>query len=150
MGKKGKARTMIVARKKRTGLPPGMNLAEFLSYKKQIVEEIKEEAKSEYQRVLADRQTQRGMWLMMIALADAFDFTAAMQERLDVETGKLLDEYRENRESGGQDYADEKLRRAVSQRMERDIAYLYEDEYPINADRPDDVEALRESDGRIY
>ena len=150
MGKKGKVRTMIVARKKRTGLPPGMNLAEFMSYKKQIVEEIKEEAKSEYQRVLADRQTQRGMWMMMLALSDTFDFTPEMLERLDVETGKISDEYAENRESGDQDYADEKLRRAVSQRIGRDIPYLYEDEYPVNIDRPEAVECLREAEDRIY
>lgn len=137
----------------KTGKPPGMNYADFLLWKNMIYEEAKKAAISETQRVLADRQAQRMSWLYIVALNEGskFGFDAKCTEELENTVREMAEEYKRNVEENDQDYADEDLRKRVSQVLNREVKYLYEDQYPINMDKANSpIANLRESESRIY
>lgn len=138
------------------GKPAGMNYIQMLQWQKSLQEQAANFAKSETQRVIADRQAQRMAWLYIIALNEKFGFGAKRTEELEAAVKEMADEYKQMVESGDQDYADEKLRRRVSEVRGHEVKYLYEDQYPVNIDRKEtDVgeehfASLRESESRIY
>ena len=138
------------------GKPDGMNYIQMLQWQKSLQEQAANFAKSETQRVIADRQAQRMAWLYIIALNEKFGFGAKRTEELEAAVKELADEYKRMVEEGDQDYADEKLRSHVSKVRGHEVMYLYEDQYPVNIDRKatdlgeDSVASIRESDSRIY
>ena len=135
----------------KTGKPPGMNYADFLAWKKMIYEEAMEAAKSETNRVLADRQAQRLAWLYLTALNERFGFDERLTDELETAVKELTAEYEQYVQNFDQDYADEVLRRRVSQVRGHEVKYLYEDQYPVNKDLSgQEVSAVREQDSRIY
>ena len=135
------------------GKPPGMNYAQFLQWKKMIYEECLETARSEVNRVLADRQAQRMSWFYKVALNEnpKFNFGAQRNEELDRTVKEQIAKYEQLVKENGQDYADESLRQRVCQILGREVKYLYEDQYPVNMELSEEqFAALREADGRIY
>ena len=135
----------------KTGKPPGMNFADFLRWKRMIYEEALENAKSEVNRVLADRQAQRLAWLYLTALSERFGFDERQTDKLEAAVKELTEEYDQYIRNFDQDYADEVLRRRVSQIRGHEVKYLYEDQYPVNKDLSSaDITIVREQDSRIY
>lgn len=129
---------------------PGYSLADMLALKDQLVEEVKDTAKEETQRVLADRQAQRMKWIITEALNRRFQFGPKRFDELDETIEEVISDYKEDVESGDQEYADEKLRQRVSQIRRGEVNYLYEETYPVNAELSDAAFAtLRESENRI-
>lgn len=147
---------------KKTGFsgskPYGMNYAEMLQWMKELEARTEEVAKSELQAVLRDRQAQRMSWLYLVALNERYGFDAEQIDQLEQTVKEMAAEYNQMVQENDQDYADEKLRQSVSKLRGYEVKYLYEDQYPVNADRKDATEgreeatfaALRESDSRIY
>ncbi len=130
---------------------PGYSFADMLALKGQLVEEVRDNATDELQRVLADRQAQRMAWLYIVALNEQFGFGPKRTEELEAAVKMLSEEYAEDMAENDQDYADEKLRRRVSRVRGHEVKYLYEDQYPVNEDlSADEIAALRESENRIY
>ena len=146
-----KTKTRVHDISAKTGKPPGMNYADFLAWRKMIYEEAREAAVNELNRVLADRQAQRMEWLYIVALGEREDFTPRQAAELEATVKAMAAEYRKSVEENGQDYADEDLRRRVSQVRGHEVQYLYEDQYPVNqALNGEDIAALREAASRIY
>ena len=130
---------------------PGYTMADMLALKGQLVDEVRDNATDELQRVLADRQAQRMAWLYIVALNEQFGFGPKRTEELEAAVKMLSEEYAEDMAENDQDYADEKLRRRVSRVRGHEVKYLYEDQYPVNEDlSADEIAALRESENRIY
>ncbi len=126
---------------------------DMLQWQAELKEKTEEYAKNELQRVTADRQAQRTIWLYLIALNERFDFGAKRTAELEEAAQALAREYAQMREENDQDYADEKLRERVSAVYGHEVRYLYEDQYPVNADRActDNAFAkMREAESRIY
>lgn len=135
----------------RAGKPEGLSYADMLAWQNSLQKKSEEFAKSETQRVLADRQAQRMAWLYIVALNEQFGFGPKRTEELEAAVKMLSEEYAEDLQENDQDYADEKLRKRVSRVRGHEVKYLYEDQYPVNKDLSgEEIAALRESENRIY
>lgn len=138
------------------GKIPGMNYIKDIQLRKQMEESATDFAKDETQRVLADRQAQRTVWAYIIALNEKFSFGPKRTEELEAAVQQITDDYKQMVKDYDQDYADEALRRRVSQVRGHEVKYLYEDQYPVNNDRKvtdvseEGFASMRESDSRIY
>lgn len=114
------------------GKPCGMSLADVMALKANVTQQVTDNATSELQRVLADRQAQRVAWFFMIALHQRFGFDAQDIEEVERAVQELSAEYGELREVD-EVVADERVRRCVSRIMGYEVGYLYEDTYPTRA-----------------
>lgn len=153
-----KVKRAVQAPKKRNkgycgGKPHGMNYADMLQWQAELKQKTEEFAKNDLQRVVADRQAQRTVWLYLVALNERFGFGAERTAELENEAAELAREYAQMVKDNDQDYADEKLRERVSAVYGHEVKYLYEDQYPVNTDRKctDNAFAkMREAESRIY
>ena len=128
---------------------PGYSLADMLALRDQLVEEVKDNAKEETQRILADRQAQRVAWAYTISLNELHGFGPKRFKELEAKVAEVLKGYAEDKAENDQDVADEHLRRWVSQIKDAPEAYVHEN-MPVNQDLSDEVFAsIRESDNRI-
>lgn len=59
-------------KRRKPGKPQGMTYADQLARKRQIKEAVQQAAKDTAVQVKADIHTQRAMWLMCVAMNDAF------------------------------------------------------------------------------
>lgn len=109
-----------------------MSLADVMALKANVTQQVTDNATSELQRVLADRQAQRVAWFFMIALHQRFGFGAQRIEEVERAVQELSGEYGELREVD-EVVADERVRRCVSRIMGHEVGYLYEDTYPTRA-----------------
>lgn len=106
----------------------GMSYADVLARQRMIKQAAAEAVKDTTVQLKADIHTQRAMWLMCVAMHDAFGigperfkrFAEALQDRADWLT-KMTEEDDEV-------YAYEKLRQEASRCSGMDITYLYEHE----------------------
>ena len=114
------------------GTPCGMRLAAVMALKANVTQQVTDNATSELQRVLADRQAQRVAWFFMIALHQRFGFGAQRIEEVERAVQELSVEYAEMRKTD-EVVADERVRRCVSRIMGHEVGYLYEDTYPTRA-----------------
>lgn len=114
------------------GKPCGMSLADVMELKANVTQQVTDNATSELQRVLADRQAQRVAWFFMIALHQRFGFGAQRIEEVERAVQELSVEYAEMRKTD-EVVADERVRRCVSRIMGHEVGYLYEDTYPTRA-----------------
>lgn len=131
---------------------PGYTLADMMSLKSDITRQATENAKSETQRVLADRQAQRMAWFYLVALNEGFGFGAERTAKLEKLVQELSKEYAETAKDD-QLVADERLRRRVSAIKGHEVNYLYEDIYPINTGGDPSAQicqSVRELESRIY
>lgn len=111
------------------GFPPrGMRLADVLAQERLVRQACREAAEDAAVQVKADIHTQRAMWLMCVAMNDAFgigperfkQFAACLQDRSDW--------YEDLKNGADEEYANEKLRQEASRCSGTEIAYLYEAE----------------------
>lgn len=131
---------------------PGYTLADMMALKGDMVRQATENAKSETQRILADRQAQRVGWMYICALNEAFGFGAERIEKLEAIVQELSDDYAKTAKDD-QLVADERLRRWVSKIKGHEVNYLYEDLYPVNTGGDPSAQicqSARELDSRIY
>lgn len=141
------------------GKPYGMNFAQMMRWHQQLVEKTEALAKEELQMVLRDRQAQRMSWLYLVAAEDRFGFTKEQIEALEQAVQEMAADYNRQVQEDGQEVADERLRQSVSKLRGYEVKYLYEDQYPVQGERPEGEErtpeeaaaaALREVESRIY
>ncbi len=109
-----------------SGKPAGMSYANALAYKQQLLEACRQAANDKTIQVKSDIQTQRAMWLMCVAMNDAFGigperfqkFARCLQERAEWFDALVRD--------GDEVYAVEKLRQDAERCSGAGITYLYE------------------------
>ena len=114
------------------GKPCGMSLADVMALKANVTQQVTDNATSELQRVLADRQAQRVAWFFMIALHQRFGFDAQDIEEVERAVQERCAAYGERREVE-EVVAEVKKQRCVSRIMGYEVGYLYEDTYPTRA-----------------
>ena len=141
------------------GKPYGMNHVQMMQWHKQLQERTEKLAKDELQMVLRDRQAQRMSWLYLVAAQEIFELSAEQIEMLENTVQNMAQEYNGMVAEDGQEVADEKLRQSVSRLRGYEVKYLYEDQYPVQGERPEGegrtpeeaaAAALREIESRIY
>lgn len=114
--------------RRHAGKPHGMSYADQLAQKRQLREACEQAAKDTTVMVQTEIRVQRAMWLMCVAMNDAFQigpqrfvrFAECLQER----TGW----YNKNAAETDEEYANEKLRKEAERCSGIDIKYLYEAE----------------------
>lgn len=79
-------------------------------------------------RVESDRHAQRALWLAIVAINDAFGIGKGRMSAFFEKLKENADEYSRMREETDGEYANEKLRRRVSEICGQEITHLYEDE----------------------
>ena len=112
--------------KKHRQLPPGMTYAEVLAENRRRAQLIRQAAESDAVRIQSGIQTQRAMWLMVVAMADAFGLGPKRVDRFITAFQAATDEFEAMVQSNDFDYALEKLRRKAEEVSGVQIDYLYE------------------------
>lgn len=115
-------------KQKRRGKPQGMSYADVLARERMLRAAAKQATEDVAVQLRADVQTQRAMWLMCVAMNDAFGigpdrfkkFAACLQDRADW--------YQKMQVETDEEYANEKLRLEAERCSGVDISYLYEAE----------------------
>ena len=119
---------MANRKQRRMGKPQGMNYAQILARRQQLLEACQRAANDTTVQVQSDIRTQRAMWLMCVSMNDAFGigperfqkFAQCLQERAEW--------YEELAQGGDEEYANEKLRQEAQRCSRMNIEYLYEAE----------------------
>lgn len=119
---------MANRKQRRAGKPQGMNYAQVLARRQQLWEACQHAANDTTVQVQSDIRTQRVMWLMCVAMNDAFGigperfqkFVQCLQERSEW--------FEELVRDGDEEYANEKLRLEAQRCSGMHIEYLYEAE----------------------
>lgn len=119
---------MANRKQRRMGKPQGMNYAQVLARRQQLLEACQRAANDTTVQVQSDIRTQRAMWLMCVSMNDAFGigperfqkFAQCLQERAEW--------YEELAQGGDEEYANEKLRQEAQRCSGMNIEYLYEAE----------------------
>lgn len=112
--------------RRRYSKPGSMSFADTLAYKQQLLEACQRAANDTTIQVKSDIQTQRAIWLMCVAMNDAFGigperfqrFAQCLQERAEWFDALVRD--------GDEVYAVEKLRQEAKRCSGVDSEYLYE------------------------
>ena len=112
--------------KKHRQLPPGMTYAEVLAENRRRAQLIRQAAESDAVKIQSGIQTQRAMWLMVVAMADAFGLGPKRVDRFITAFQAATDEFEAMVQSNDFDYALEKLRRKAEEVSGVSIDYLYE------------------------
>lgn len=112
--------------RKHRSLPPGMTYAEVLAENRRRAQLIRQAAESDAVRIQSGIQTQRAMWLMVVAMADAFGLGPKRVDRFITAFQAATDEFEAMAAANDFDYALEKLRRKAEEVSGVSIDYLYE------------------------
>ena len=110
------------------GKPHGMSYADQLARQRMLKEAAQQAANDTMVQLKADTHTQRAMWLMCVAMNDAFGigpdrfkkFAECLQDRSDW--------YEKHKKETDEDFANEKLRKEAERCSGMKIDYLYEAE----------------------
>lgn len=116
-----------MARQKRK-LPPGMTYADVLAMEKKQLAAIQAAAKDDAVRIESGIQTQRAMWLMVVAMADAFGLGPRRVDRFIQAFQAATDEFIAMESENDTEYALEKLRRKAEEVSGVQIGYLFEED----------------------
>lgn len=114
--------------KQKRRLPPGMTYAEVLAEQQRRAQLIRQAAESDAVRIESGVQTQRAMWLMVVAMADAFGLGPKRVDRFIRSFQAATDEFEAMVAGNDWDYALEKLRQKAEAVSGVKIDYLYEEE----------------------
>ena len=126
-----------MGKKQRRQLPPGMTYAEVLAMEKRQMEAIRAAAADDAVRIESGIQTQRAMWLMVVAMAEAFGLGPKRVDRFVRAFQAATDEFEQMVKDNDWDYALEKLRLKAEEVSGVKIDYLYETELNrLKGDRP--------------
>lgn len=116
-----------MARQKRK-LPPGMTYADVLAMEKKQLAAIQAAAKDDAVRIESGIQTQRAMWLMVVAMADAFGLGPKRVDRFIQAFQAATDEFLAMEAENDTEYALEKLRMRAEEVSGIKIGHLFEDD----------------------
>ena len=129
-GPRGKGASGMANRKQRrhNGKPQGVTYADVLARKRQLRDACQQAANDTMVQIQSDIHTQRAMWMMCVAMNDAFGigperfqkFAQCLQDRTEWYEALVA--------SGDEDYANEKLRLEAQRCSGIQIEYLYEAE----------------------
>ncbi|MBR3753370.1 MAG: hypothetical protein IKK50_09615 [Ruminiclostridium sp.] len=114
-------------RRRPQGKPKGANYADVLAYQKAKEKAIEKAASDTLTQIHADMQTQRMMWLMVCAMADAFEIGPRRARKFFECLQANSEEIERMRDEVDDDYAWEKLRLRAQQVTGIDIKYVYEE-----------------------
>lgn len=117
-----------MGKKQRRQLPPGMTYAEVLALQKRQAEAIRAAARDDAVRIESGIQTQRAMWLMVVAMAEAFGLGPKRVDRFIQAFQEATDWFVRMETDNDTDYALEKLRLRAEEVSGVKIAYLFEEE----------------------
>jgi len=117
-----------MGKKQRRQLPPGMTYAEVLALQKRQAEAIRQAVKDDAVRIESGIQTKRAMWLMVVAMAEAFGLGPKRVDRFIQAFQAATDEFEQMARDNDWDYALEKLRLKAEEVSGVKIAYLFEEE----------------------
>lgn len=114
--------------RRHSGKPSGVNYAGVLAKRMAYEKAVQQAANDTVVQVKSDIHVQRVMWLMCVAMNDAFGigperfnrFAECLQERVDW--------YEKNKNETDEEYANEKLRQEAQRCSGIEIEYLYEAE----------------------
>ena len=112
--------------KQKRKLPPGMTYAEVLAMERKQLAAIRQAAERDAVRIESGIQTQRAMWLMVVAMADAFGLGPVRVERFTRALQAAADEFSAMEAETDTDYALEKLRLRAEQVSGMKIEHLFE------------------------
>ena len=115
-------------RQQRQGKPQGMTYGQQLARKQFLKSAAQQAVKDTTVQVEADIRVQRAMWLMCVAMNDAFGIGKDRFERFAACLQERTDWYEQMCREGDEEYANEKLRREASRISGIEIKYLYEHE----------------------
>lgn len=124
--------------KQKRKLPPGMTYADVLAMQKRQAEAIREAAKDDAVRIESGIQTQRAMWLMVVAMAEAFGLGPVRVDRFIRAFQEATDWFVQMEAENDTDYALEKLRRKAEEVSGVKIEYLFEAEIKRMEEEPHD------------
>lgn len=110
------------------GKPQGMTYAGVLAQKRQLREVCQQAANDMTVQLQSDIHTQRAMWLMCVAMNDAFGIGPERFQRFIRCFQERAEWYKELAQSGDDEYANEKLRQEAQRCSGMPIEYLYETE----------------------
>lgn len=126
------------------GRPSGMTLADELARKRMIREATQAAAKDATVEVLANRATQRALWLAVVSIADAYGFGPERMQRFFDALQANTDELEQMRAEVDEDYAYEKLRLKAERVTGIGIEYLYEqDAFAAQVQQSRQADAVR-------
>lgn len=110
------------------GLPKGMRYADYVALEHARAKAVMEAAQSDAVRIEADTHTQRAMWLMVIAVAEAYGYGPKRLGQFFEAFQAATEWFNENVEKADWEYAVEKLRIRAQEVTGQEIKYLYEKE----------------------
>ena len=113
---------------KRQGLPQGATYAQKLAWERKQKDALQEAAKDAMVKVEADIRVQRAMWLMCVAMNDAWTVGHERFKRYAECLQERTDWYEEMARTVDDEYANEKLRLEAERCSGMKIEYLYEAE----------------------
>jgi len=117
-----------MAKKQHRQLPPGMTYAEVLAMQKRQAEAIRAAARDDAVRIESGIQTQRAMWLMVVAMAEAFGLGPKRVDRFIESFQAATDWFVQMEQDNDTDYTLEKLRQKAEEVSGVKIAYLFDEE----------------------
>lgn len=110
------------------GMPSGMSYADILAHKRLLKERALQAVDDETLRLMADRQTQRALYLAVISINQAYGIG---KKRLPLWYKALIEnsnDFGRMVEEADEEYADEKLRQKAEEISGESIKLLYQDE----------------------
>ena len=110
------------------GKPQGMSYADQLARKKMLKQAAQQAANDTMVQLKSDIHTQKAMWMMCVAMNDAFGIGPARFQKFAECLQDRSDWYEEMVLAGDEEYANEKLRKEAERCSGMKIDYLYEAE----------------------
>ena len=114
--------------RRRQGKPQGVSYADQLAHKRMLREAAHAAAHDATTQIKADIHVQRVMWLMCVAMNDAFGIGAERFKQFAEKLQERSEWYEQMVKGADEEYANEKLRQEASRISGIEIEYLYEAE----------------------
>ena len=115
-------------RKQRRGKPQGLTFSDMLARKKMMKECVQQAANDTTVEVMSKRALQRGLWLSVVSVSDAFGIGPDRMKKFFEVYQKNTDELQQMISEVDEDYGYEKLRKKAEKVCGTRIIHLYEDE----------------------
>ena len=114
--------------RRHAGKPRGMTYADQLAQKQRLRQACEQAAKDTTVMVQTDIRVQKAMWLMCVAMNDAFGIGPARFAKFAEALQARTEWYEKNAAETDEEYANEKLRQEAERCSGMKIEYLYEAE----------------------
>lgn len=136
--------------RRHSGKPRGMSYADQLARERTLREAAQLAASDMTVQVKADTQVQRAMWMMCVAMNDAFGIGPERFNRFAECLQSRAEWHEKNKRETDEEYADEKLRQEAQRCSGIEIEYLYEAELRASKKRHENDKVTRFEQFRFY